>query len=134
MPVLVFEWDPQANQWVLRNVGSGPALNIIVAQGKAPPSRSGILLQRGVHEPWFNPVQLPPLAKDAHFPLQWIVEESGLGATYADAMGAIYTAKCGADRSVTFDGLHIPAWEHGVRAHWALADQQPTQRWAERRP
>jgi hypothetical protein len=87
-----------------------------------------------VHEPWFNPVQLPPLAGDAQFPLSWIVEDSGLGATYADALGATYTAKCGADRSVTFDGLHIPVWQHGVRPHWQLAGQQPNERWAEMPP
>jgi hypothetical protein len=131
MPVLVFEW--QSNGWVLNNVGSGPALNVIVAQGKGDPPRKGILLQRGVHEPWFNPVQLPPLARDAQYPLSWIAEESGLGATYADALGATYTAKCGNDRSITFDGVHIPVWQDGVRPHWQLAGTQPSERWAEMR-
>ena len=132
MPVLVFEWQP--NGWVLHNVGSGPALNVIIAQGRGDPPRKGILLQRGVHEPWFNPVQLPPLARDAQHPLSWIVEESGLGATYADALGASYTAKCGNDRSIMFDGVHLPVWQDGVRPHWQLAGTQPTERWQKRGP
>lgn len=56
-PVLVFEYDGNRG-WILRNVGSGPALNIIVAQ-KQP---SGA---------WFNPVRVPPLAKDAEFIPKW---------------------------------------------------------------
>src|ERR1700733_5358698 len=56
-PVLVFTYDGRRG-WILKNVGSGPALNVIVAQCK--------------NNQWFNPVRIPPLAKDAEFVPIWL--------------------------------------------------------------
>lgn len=69
-PVLVFVYDGRTG-WVLRNIGGGPALNVIVAQ-------------KCVGDEWFNPVRVPPFAKDAEFALRWLghVNTTGLGATY----------------------------------------------------
>jgi len=71
-PVLVFEYDGEQG-WLLRNVGAGPALNVIVAQKR-------------VGGEWFNPVRVPPLSKDGKFLLGWLghVNTTGLGATYVD--------------------------------------------------
>jgi hypothetical protein len=59
--------------WIIRNIGGGPAMNVIVAQKKP----------RGE---WFNPVRQPPLAKDSEFLPVWLghVNTTGLGATYSD--------------------------------------------------
>src|ERR1041384_6175962 len=57
-PVLIFEYDGELG-WVLRNVGAGPALNVIVAQKR-------------VGGDWFNPVRVPPLSKDGRFLLAWL--------------------------------------------------------------
>ncbi|MBC8093046.1 MAG: hypothetical protein H7Y15_14125, partial [Pseudonocardia sp.] len=46
MPVVVFVWDPAAKIWSLRNIGNGPALNVIIAQH----DRDG----------WYNSVRVPP--------------------------------------------------------------------------
>src|SRR5262245_2531933 len=72
-PVLVFEYDRELG-WVLRNVGAGPALNVIVAQKR-------------VGGDWFNPVRVPPLSRDGTFVLVWLnhVNSTELGATYVDS-------------------------------------------------
>jgi hypothetical protein len=49
LPVLVFVYD--GNRWLLRNVGNGPALGILVAQKHMKGSQAGN---------WYNPVRVPP--------------------------------------------------------------------------
>jgi hypothetical protein len=70
-PVLVFVDDPKEGCWTLRNVGNGPALNVLVAQRN-----------KGT---WFNPVLVPPFGRDSSFPLTW------LGRTNSDGVGVSYT-------------------------------------------
>lgn len=67
-PVLVFVDDPEEGCWVLRNVGNGPSLNVLIAQR--------------AEGRWFNPVRVPPLGRDSSFPLRWLgrVSNTGLGA------------------------------------------------------
>ena len=98
-PVLVFAYDGKRG-WVLRNVGSGPALNIIVAQKR-------------IEGEWFNPVRVPPLAKDAEYVPKWLghVNTTGLGATYTDAEGRTYSSTCGNDLSRVHEGVMFGPWE-----------------------
>jgi hypothetical protein len=85
MPVLVFEYDGETG-WKLLNIGSGPALNVIVAQEK----KGG---------EWFNSVRVPPLARDGTFVPTWLghVNTTGLGATYTDIDGRQYSSTTGND-------------------------------------
>lgn len=106
-PVLVFEYDGNIG-WTLKNVGAGPALNTIVAQKR-------------VGGEWFNPVRVPPLAKDGHMVLTWLghVNTTGLGATYSDFNGKPYTSTCGNDLSQVFDGTRFGPWpEAKIGRHW----------------
>lgn len=106
-PVLVFVDDPDIGCWVLRNVGNGPALNVLVAQ-----RRNG---------QWFNPVKLPPLARDATFPLGWLgrVNDTGLGATFFDFEGSAYTSTLGEEVVKTYAGQRLPIWpDSDVERHW----------------
>jgi hypothetical protein len=106
-PVLVFEYDGERG-WLLRNVGSGPALNVVVAQKR-------------VGGEWFNPVRIPPLAKDGEFLLAWLghVNTTGLGATYSDTENAPYTSTCGNDLSRTAEGHGFGPWEESkIGRHW----------------
>jgi hypothetical protein len=106
-PVLVFEYDGKAG-WILRNVGNGPALNIVVAQKR-------------VGGDWFNPVRIPPLSKDGQALLQWLghVNSTGLGATYSDAEGSAYTSTCGNDLSRVAPGTGFGPWpENVIGRHW----------------
>jgi hypothetical protein len=108
IPVLVFILV-DGKGWVLRNVGNGPALNIVVAR-KA---------QHDDQE-WLDPTSVPPLARDAEVPLGWIrkgVDAAALGATYQDFAGAdtarpgrTYTAICAHSLSSVLPGRRLPAW------------------------
>lgn len=106
-PVLVFECDG-ATGWILRNVGSGPALNILVAQ-----QRPGAQ--------WLNPVRIPPLSKDGKFVAKWLghVNTTGLGALYTDFEAVAYTATCGNDLSEVSEGRRFGPWaESEIARHW----------------
>lgn len=106
-PVLVFVYEGQTG-WVIKNIGGGPALNIVVAQKKVGGS-------------WFNPVRMPPLAKDKEFIPRWLhhVNTTGLGATYSDFEKRPYTSTCGNDLSVTSSGTKFGPWpEDKIGRHW----------------
>jgi hypothetical protein len=121
-PVLVFVDDPSEDTWVLRNVGNGPALNVLVAQ------REG--------GRWFNPVLVPPVGTDSSFPLRWLgrANTSGLGATYADFEDRGYTSTLGGERSHTYERNRLPHWDDTeVRRYWELAGVLPRHiHWATR--
>jgi hypothetical protein len=106
-PVLVFAYEGKTG-WVIRNIGGGPALNVIVAQKK-------------VGGEWFNPVRIPPLARDKDFVPVWLdhVNTTGLGAIYSDFENRPYTSTCGNDLSVTLSGAKFGPWpEHLIGRHW----------------
>jgi hypothetical protein len=110
-PVLVFVYQ-QGTGWILRNIGGGPALNVLVAQKK-------------MGGEWFNPVRVPPCQEDGEFTLQWLdhVNTTGLGATYTDFEDRPYTSTCGNDLSQSFRGAKFGPWpEEVVGRHW----NQPT--------
>jgi hypothetical protein len=120
-PVLVFVDDPEQGCWVLRNVGNGPALNVLVAQR-----------QDGR---WFNPVLVPPFGRDSSFPLKWLgrVNTSGLGATYSDFEDRRYTSTLGGERSRTYERDRLPRWkDEDVRRYWELGDEFVAVRWGTR--
>jgi hypothetical protein len=103
-PVLIFEYSKDG--WLLRNVGNGPALNVVVAR-KNPGAD------------WFDPVRVPGFATDGLMRLHWCAHdnEHGLGASYEDSASKPYTATCGDDLSRVFDGNRLPAWAR-VDQHW----------------
>lgn len=105
-PILVFVYNGTVG-WKLRNIGSGPALNVIVAQRK--------------HDEWFNPVRVPPLSKDDELILRWLghVNDTSLGAAYNDFQNRLYSTKCSNDLSEVFDTNTLPSWEESVVGrHW----------------
>jgi hypothetical protein len=110
-PVLVFVDDPERQCWVLHNVGNGPALNVLVAQ-----RQSGR---------WYNPVLVPPLARDSAVPLTWLgrINTAGLGASYTDFEDRSYTSTLGGERSRTYAGNRLPDWSddaNEVRRYWEV--------------
>jgi hypothetical protein len=114
-PVLVFEYDAHRG-WLLRNVGAGPALNVIVAQ-------------KPVGGDWLNPVRVPPLSRDGSFALEWLnhANTTGLGASYTDTEQMPYTSTCGDDLSEVISGTIFGPWpEAEIGRHW---NQPP---WVER--
>jgi hypothetical protein len=78
-PIIVFEFDPQVG-WRIRNIGKGPALNLVVSV-------------RGKESKWSYPVSVPSLRDGTDFTLAWIgmLNTWMLGATYSDFEGRPYT-------------------------------------------
>jgi hypothetical protein len=106
MPVLAFVYEKDG-QWVLQNLGNGPALNIIVAEKATDGSQ------------WSNPVRIPPLPREGHFPLKVNVNARWLGATYMDTEGHDYSATCVEDDSRVRAGRILPHWKtNEIRPHW----------------
>lgn len=106
-PVLVFEYKP-GDGWHLKNIGQGPALNILVA----------------LHQPeeWFHPVRIPPISKDGSIALTWCLHDNvhGLGALYEDVNAERYTSTCGNDLSTTRRGFAFGPWrESEIGKLWA---------------
>ena len=109
-PILVFEYGSEG--WVLRNIGSGPALNVVVARSQPKGS-------------WFDPVRVPPLGGDDSVPLHWCAHDNvnALGARYDDYEGTSYTTTCGGDLSRVAEGDQIhPSTD--VVAHWKKPDAE----------
>ena len=112
-PVLVFEYTQQAG-WSVRNVGNGPALNVLVA-GK----------DEGAD--WRNPVRIPPLQRDGQFLLSWVGHQNirTLGASYTDIADRQYSSTSTDDLSRIYEGNHLKVWSEGqITAHWKLAPAQ----------
>ncbi len=108
-PALVFEYS-QDTGWSLRNVGNGPALNVVIAE-------------RTDTSPWANPVRVPPLPKDGKIQLAWIAHQNvrTLGATYVDIDNRSYSSSCTNDLSTTQDGNILGNWPDGeISRHWQL--------------
>ncbi|HRB33809.1 MAG TPA: hypothetical protein PLP93_11770 [Nitrosomonas sp.] len=109
-PVLVFEYTHEAG-WSIRNVGSGPAMNILIA-GKADGGD------------WRDPVRIPALQRDGRFPIAWMGHKNirTLGATYVDIADRPYSSLSTNDLSTTSEGNLIRAWsENEIAAHWKKA-------------
>ena len=120
MPVLVFIYSRHSG-WMLRNVGNGPALNVIVARKR-------------VKGDWFDPRRISPLGRDHQLVLEWIGHDNeyGLGATYSDFLEGEdqrrgrYTVTCGNDLNRVRRGSHLPTWnESDIEAYWPSEGPTP---------
>lgn len=108
-PMLVFDYTE--NGWFLRNIGTGAALNVLVAE-----------VRKGK---WDRPRRVPPMPKDGSLPLTWClhVNDAGLGATYQDAYGTKFTTICGNDLNRIRKGHKFGGWSEAViKRHWEPAD------------
>ena len=106
-PVLVFEYDREIG-WMIKNVGSGPALNVLVAQ-------------KEVGRAWFNPVRVPPVASGGAFVPNWLghTNTTGLGVTYFDVRNVAYTSTTGNDLTEISVGSSLGNWkETEIGRHW----------------
>ena len=108
-PILVFLYDNERG-WHARNVGDGPALNVIIA--KRQPTGS-----------WIQPVRVPPIDSGDFFLLFWALHDNAhqLGAMYEDFQGRIYSSICARDLTTLSRGRKLPSWsESDIQAHWKL--------------
>jgi len=84
-PVLVFVREKSKGVWLLKNVGTGPALDITIAEK----DRQEL--------PYARFLRLPPLAKDGQIPL--LSAPSIFAVTYADAENKPYSTICSGYRN-----------------------------------
>lgn len=108
-PVLVFQFDVNTG-WSVRNVGNGPALDVLVA------------MRTGDNADWTQPLRIPPLSNDGEFGLQrWAVyaDARTLGATYRDIQQRTYSTTCTDDVSVVQVGNALRTWpDSQIGRHW----------------
>jgi hypothetical protein len=112
-PVLVFQYNGEMG-WTLRNVGSGPALDVMVAKRES----SG---------PWHEPVRAPAISKDGEIKLYWLGQTNArsLGASYADFEGVRYTTISEADVSQVKKGDLLGQWtEKDIKPFWIVDHTQ----------
>ena len=108
-PTLVFVYDPNSG-WALRNVGRGPALNVLVAYRESNTSE------------WQMPIRLYPLKNDDEIAVPWFGHDPEmLAVTYQDAHNAAYTSVCDNDLTTTYEGNRLPMWdERNIKKAWEL--------------
>ena len=86
---------------------------------------------------WFNPVRVRPMSKDQVTELEWLgrVNDTGLGATYADSDGRAYTSTLGAEVLRIYEAPRLPNWSEGtIRRYWEVPTYEPTAaRWGSER-
>jgi len=108
-PVLVFQYNTRSG-WSVRNVGNGPALDVLVA------------MKTDDRADWTQPMRIPPLPKDSEFGLKkWDVYTSArtLGATYSDIRRRIYSTTCTDDLSAVDEGNSLRIWlDSEIKRHW----------------
>ena len=107
LPVLVF-LDSPGPRWRLKNVGNGPALNIVVAQK----------FKHGDTE-WVEPTRVPALGRDEELALTWVAGGGNVdvpAAAYSDLVGADgrgrgrrFTTLCANNINTVEPGERIPA-------------------------
>jgi len=109
-PVLVFEYSA-GEGWSLRNVGNGPALNVLVAM-------------KSNDSDWLQPVRIPALGHDGSFQLRWLGHANvrTLGASYVDIIARAYSSISTNDLSEVYEGNRLREWpESSISAHWKVA-------------
>jgi len=107
-PALVFTWDATALLWTLRNIGNGPALDVVIAQR--------------VGGSWSHALRMPELAADGieSVPPRWIEafgSDPGLGARYRSITNEEYWTTTGNDRSTIAAGPG-PELPEPIEPHW----------------
>jgi len=114
-PVITIVYEDKSG-WCVRNVGNGPALNVVVAQ---KPSDSD----------WFRPVRVPPVSAGGNFHLSWMAHDyiHGLGVGYEDFQGHVFTSVCVNDLTNVHKGRVFPQWSDSeIGRHWWENPIKPT--------
>jgi hypothetical protein len=134
MPVLCL--FPGDVGWQIRNVGNGPAINIIIAQGRGSKQGNRLInLGKGVasSETWLNPIHLRPMSAGDIQSVPWKYQTSGIGISYTDSLSFAYTMKMSEVGSRVMEHVQIPEWPH---ADWiqlnGIEKITPGASWAQR--
>ena len=110
-PILVFLYDTEKG-WHIRNVGGGPALNVLI-------------VRRQPTEEWRDPVRVPPVSNGDLFQLRWMrhTNTDQLGASYEDFEGRSYSSVCRKDlTSIEKENILPMFGPEMIRAHWQIPE------------
>jgi hypothetical protein len=113
MPVLSLEFaERQPGVIFIRNVGNGPAINIMLADGKPVLTQTDLrdasLELLGKPDSWHNHRHLRPIPPGAKRGYRWEYKNA-LGLAYTDALSAPYTLVTSPYGTRIIDGAAIPA-------------------------
>jgi hypothetical protein len=109
-PALVFSWDKPSTTWVLRNIGNGPALDVVIAQR--------------IDGLWTHPLRMPEMPVDGTetVPRRWAEAWStnpGLGSRYRSIAGESYATTTGEDVSTIATGPDVFKLDTStIEPHW----------------
>jgi len=108
-PALVLTYDSD-NGWEIRNIGNGPAINIIVSH------------QEHDSNDWIKPTIIYPIPKDGNLNLSWVgINPDKIAVAYSDINGNDYTSITNDDLTKINKGNQLPSfkdseiiriWEH----------------------
>ena len=99
LPTLVFVYDADQG-WSLRNVGNGPALNVIVSH------------QSHEAQGWLEPTRLYPLRVGEEIPISWVGHNPDkLAVSYSDTHNRQYTSVTDEDLTEILTGRALPVWK-----------------------
>src|SRR3984885_7242558 len=113
MPVLIPQplREAEVSKIRIRNIGNGPALNIVIATGTgelATQDIRHIRLSRRKHgSMWSGYAHLQPIAAGSERCYQWDWEKA-VGLSYTDALGKPYTLLTSAYGTKIVDGAVMP--------------------------
>ena len=110
LPALVFIYNVKAG-WSLRNVGNGPALNVLVARRLSSDSD------------WDLPTRIYPIGKGEEVSIPWVGHNPKLLAvSYQDAHNRTYTSICDNDLTKIQEGKKLPEWDEGsIERIWSIS-------------
>jgi hypothetical protein len=117
MPVIVV--FPEDEGWRLENIGNGPALNIVIAQGRGTEANGSLIELRreavGANgaapgETWCNPIHLRPMAAGASQLVPWHFATTGVGVGFTDVLNTPYTLRMSRQGSLLVEKRGIPSW------------------------
>jgi hypothetical protein len=110
MPVLVL-FPAERDSWSVENVGKGPALNIVIAQGRGTHDRDGSieLRRKGrVGETWCLAIHLRPTGAGQRQLVPWPFSDDGVAVAYTDAFGHYYITKTSRHGTRICEGRRVP--------------------------
>jgi hypothetical protein len=116
MPILVPQPIADAagqapSRMVIRNIGNGPALNIVMADATGTLAKEdvrSIRLSRSKHRTlWSGYKHLRPIPAGAEASYKWTWKEA-VGLSYTDALGSAYTLLTSAYGTKVVEGAIIP--------------------------
>jgi hypothetical protein len=130
MPVLAFGRRYRNEGFFVSNVGKGPAMNIVVAQGRAHHRDSIRLSKRGGSEEWFSPIHLTPIPPGESVHVPWDAGKD-LGMYYTDIFAKRYSVKATSDGMRLFEGVRLPRWKMpDTKWFEDLEEVSAAERWA----